>query len=86
MSGLAATGNAAAEDIDWSLFEVVCLANALAAAIMGMDKIAIDKKDERETLLYFADRVRFAAQKSLDLWRNPAEVKRQACAKWPHCV
>jgi hypothetical protein len=48
MSGLAATRNAlVGHRIDWSLFEVVCLAHALAAPIMSMDKIAIDKKREK---------------------------------------
>jgi hypothetical protein len=76
MSDLASARSAAEDDIDTSLFEVVCLAHTLAAAIMGMDKIAINKEDEEEALLYLADRVRFAAQKSLDLWRDPTIARR----------
>jgi hypothetical protein len=72
MTDLSRTGmsDTEANDIDVSLFEVVWLANTPAAAIMGMDKIAIDEEDTEEALLHLADRVRFAAQKSLDLWRD----------------
>jgi hypothetical protein len=77
---LAAAREAAADDIDWLLFEVFCLANALAAAPAGLNKIAIEEEDREETLTYRADRVRFAAQKSLDLWRDPIKAKRQVCA------
>jgi hypothetical protein len=83
--GFAAAREAAANDIEWSLFEVFCLANALAAAPVGLDQIGIDEENRKEILTYLADRVRFAAQKSLDLWKDPTEAKRQVCARWPHC-
>jgi hypothetical protein len=66
----AAAREAAANDIEWSLFEVFCLANALAAAPVGLDQIGIDEENRKEILTYLADRVRFAAQKSLDLWKT----------------
>jgi hypothetical protein len=48
--------------------------------------MGIDEKDREEILTYLADRVRFAAQKSLDLWEDPTEAKRQVCANWPHWI
>jgi hypothetical protein len=82
----AAAKEAAADGIEYSLFEVFCLANALAAAPVGLDRIGIDEKDREEILTYLADRVRFTAKKALDLWVDPTEAKRHVCAKWPHCV
>ena len=81
----AAAREAAANDIEWSLFEVFCLANALAAAPVGLDQIGIDEENRKEILTYLADRVRFAAQEALELWKDPIEAKRQKCANWPHC-
>jgi hypothetical protein len=38
---------------------------------VGLDQIGIDEENRKEILTYLADRVRFAAQKSLDLWKDP---------------
>jgi hypothetical protein len=63
------------DSMEKSLHEVAELASALAAAIMGMDKIAIEQEHQQDALLQLADLVRFTAHKSVALWneisRNP---------------
>lgn len=55
-------------DMEPSLNDAANLASALAMAIQGIGKLAIEPEHEQLALVALADEVRFAAHKSLEQW------------------
>lgn len=70
-------------DMEPSLNDAANLSSALAMAIAGIGKLAIEPEHQSLALQALADEVRFAAHKSLDQWTqayNLSAKEREASA------